>query len=220
MLVRYWMTPDPLTVDEDTDLLRALQIMRRHRITHLPVCRGNKLLGILTVRDLYRHVDPAQLHQEDVAPEVERFLATHAVTQAMTPAPLVTCGLNDPVEDIGIRMGEKKIGGFPVVHGSRLVGIITESDVLRGLSSLTHGSGDGLRMYLRIGDEDRSHLLYQLVDLARSHGIEILALLTHPIRGEGAQLVLVRISGDRIREFTETLWQKGFRLLSMDPIPA
>jgi acetoin utilization protein AcuB len=54
MKVGNYMTPEPLTVDEDESMGDALVVMRRQQIRHLPVVNGNNLVGIVTDRDLRR----------------------------------------------------------------------------------------------------------------------------------------------------------------------
>lgn len=52
--VREWMTPDPVTADEDTAAAQALEIMMEHGFRHLPVVEGERTIGIVSIRDVMR----------------------------------------------------------------------------------------------------------------------------------------------------------------------
>ena len=52
MLVENRMKRDPITISPETGVLEASRLLRQHRIRHLPVVRGGRLVGILTDRDL------------------------------------------------------------------------------------------------------------------------------------------------------------------------
>jgi len=47
-----WMTPDPITVSSDLSVLEALGLMLRGGFRHLPVVSGEKVVGIVSLRDL------------------------------------------------------------------------------------------------------------------------------------------------------------------------
>jgi CBS domain-containing protein len=51
---REWMTPDPITADEDTSTAEALETMMEHGFRHLPVVDGERTIGIVSIRDVMR----------------------------------------------------------------------------------------------------------------------------------------------------------------------
>src|SRR5687768_12355605 len=50
--VKEWMTKDPVTVDADTDTEEAAAIMATHGFRHLPVVDGEKVIGVISLRDV------------------------------------------------------------------------------------------------------------------------------------------------------------------------
>ena len=128
MKVGNYMTPEPVTVDENDSMGEALVIMRRHQIRHLPVVNGNNLVGIVTDRDL-RRASPSLLSgiEEDKYKEV---LDSTQVSKIMTREPF-TVRLDTDVKEAVRLLVDKKISSLPVVNGSELVGIFTEVDALR-----------------------------------------------------------------------------------------
>ena len=128
MKVGNYMTPEPVTVDENDSMGEALVLMRRHQIRHLPVVNGINLVGIVTDRDL-RRASPSLLSgiAEDHYKEV---LDSTQVSKIMTREPF-TVRLDTDVKEAVRLLVDKKISSLPVVNGPELVGIFTEVDALR-----------------------------------------------------------------------------------------
>ena len=90
MIVESWMTKDPFTVTPEVTVRAAAAIMAEHRIRHLPVVRGERVVGMVTRSDLLRGeaVDPFSVGAtEDRTPqrEVRAVMSSPVVTTlAMT----------------------------------------------------------------------------------------------------------------------------------------
>lgn len=130
MFVKEWMTTEPLAVQAKDSLMHARVLMKRHSIRHLPVLAGERIVGVLSDRDL-RDYTPSNCTSLDVF-EMHYMIAKLTVDDAMTPRP-VTIGPDEPVTRAADLMLKKKIGCLPVEVGGRLVGILSESDLLRAL---------------------------------------------------------------------------------------
>lgn len=130
MLVKQWMTTEPLAVQAKDSLMHARVLMKRHTIRHLPVLSGDRIVGVLSDRDL-RDYTPSHCSSLDVF-ELHYLIAKLTVDDAMTPRP-VTVGPDETVTRAGELMLKKRIGCLPVEEGGRLVGILTESDLVRAL---------------------------------------------------------------------------------------
>jgi acetoin utilization protein AcuB len=109
------MTSDPVTISPDETLSKVKRIMDAGHFRRVPVVDDGRLVGILTERDLHKH---------------SGFLESTRVNAAMRTA-LVTVTPENTVEDAARLMLTHKIGGLPVVEGTKLVGIITTTDLLR-----------------------------------------------------------------------------------------
>lgn len=124
------MTRRVFTVRIDSKVIIADRIMDWARIRHVPVVdAGNRLAGLITHRDLLRASTsrsartPAQLEDEAELWQID--IRSIMATDVETIAPTAD------VREAAKRMREGKIGCLPVVEGDQLVGIITESDLLR-----------------------------------------------------------------------------------------
>lgn len=120
MKIRELMRPGPITIVETDSLGAAQRVMARSRIRHLPVISGNRLVGMLSARDILA----TRARTEG---EVDWWAVR--VHDAMT-APVQTAGPDDSLTEVAGRMAAAKIGALPIVERGKLLGLVTVSDVL------------------------------------------------------------------------------------------
>ncbi len=125
-LVQDIMTRDPLTVTPETSLIDAYELMTDSEIRRLPVVT-NELVGIVTLSDILGSI-PSLLAEADV--ETKLLLSARKVRSVMSWSPSVV-NPEDTIQDAAERMLDEQVSGLPVISGSNLVGIITESDIFR-----------------------------------------------------------------------------------------
>ena len=133
MRVGDYMTKEPFTVGEDTNMKEAVGLLRQHHIRHLPVVLGPKLVGIVTDRDI-RKASPSLLSGVDIG-KYEEVLASTPISRIMTREPFTLTPDTDLRQAVQL-MVDKKVGAVPVVNGEGLVGIFTEIDALKVLQSM------------------------------------------------------------------------------------
>jgi acetoin utilization protein AcuB len=131
MTVETVMSRECVTIQPDAPLREASEVMRSRGVHHLPVVGdGGRLIGIITDRDLmHAALLPALA---DHVPWDARRVRLPRVRDAMTWA-VVTTRPDATLVEAGLVMVERHIGSLPVVEGDRLVGILTERDVLAAL---------------------------------------------------------------------------------------
>lgn len=130
ILVEERMTRSPVTVDWNTKLGEAVKVMRERKIRHLPVLDGgNRLVGIVTDRDLRQVILDPRILERLSAGWVDR-LEEFAVRDVMSWA-VISVRPGASIRDAARLMYQRKIGALPVVKNDRLVGILTETDVIR-----------------------------------------------------------------------------------------
>ncbi len=129
MRVRELMTGALITVPPDTPVLDARHLMVQRRIRHLLVTsESGELLGIVTDRDIRLNL-PSQATSLSVW-ELNHLLTRLTVGKVMTQS-VITVGPDREARDAAQLMLDHTIGALPVVDGGRLVGIVTETDLLR-----------------------------------------------------------------------------------------
>jgi len=213
MFVHFWMAKSPVTATEEMNLEEALYLMQKHKIRRMPVVRNdNDLCGIIVISDIYPFVGPHAVTKALLSEEVTRQLRNVRVASVMTKSP-VTCSRNATIDEIGLIMRRKKIGAVPVLEGTKVIGIITESDILGALSSISHVGSDSKRIFFRIPVTEGIDTFYKIVSLCEQNKLEILTILIHPIPEENSQLVMLRVRGEKISEFIDMLWSHHYEVL-------
>ena len=118
MKIRALMVPNPITITENASISEAIELMKLNSIRHLPVVSERKKLeGFVTLADLKQGLIPS-------------MVGNLTLQDLMIKDPITV----DPEDDIEIAaqlIYKHKIGGMPVTKKDRLIGIITESDILR-----------------------------------------------------------------------------------------
>jgi acetoin utilization protein AcuB len=131
MRVSDLMSRDVATVGVADSCQEAVARMVRRKIRHLPVVeRDGRLVGVVTDRDLRHRLFEPRVMKEIGTVSVDQILKTVPVKDIMS-APVVTVGPQDELETAARVMLEDKVGSLPVVENGRVVGIITETDLLR-----------------------------------------------------------------------------------------
>ena len=126
--VRDYMARKPQVLGVNDTLDLAEDIMTMGRIRHLPVLDEGKLVGIISQRDMFRSAAVTALGFE--VDTQKALVKTIRVKKVMTEK-VVTISPDATVKEAASLMIEKKIGCLPVVEGMKLIGIITETDILR-----------------------------------------------------------------------------------------
>lgn len=122
--VQKYMTHVPKSIGFDRPIAQAMELMRELRIRHLPVLKAGELVGVLTDRDI-----KLVLAFNDVDPK------TMLVDEAFTPEPYFTTP-SAPLNEVVANMAENKYGCAIVVDNKKLVGILTEIDVMKAFVDL------------------------------------------------------------------------------------
>ena len=138
MVIRELMTGGLATVRRETSVQDARELMARRKIRHLPVTApGGGLVGIVTDRDIRLNL-PSLATSLSIG-EVNHLLAKLTVGEIMTRS-VITIGPDRPVREAAQLMLEHRIGALPVVDDGHLIGILTETDIVRAFVETTAGA--------------------------------------------------------------------------------
>jgi acetoin utilization protein AcuB len=207
MLVRSRMTRDVKTVSPDTSLADALNVSRTHRIRHLPVVVGTRLVGLVTDRDLRLAMPPIWAAQQE---ELHRALHTRTVGEVMATR-IITASPDLPVEDAGKLLYENRIGCLPVLEEDRLTGILTETDLLRAFVELFGTTQPSSRIEVRMPNKPG-----ELARVVRLIGIEfrinITGLVVPPMPTGEDSLAIIHLQTLNPAPVAEALTKIGYQV--------
>jgi acetoin utilization protein AcuB len=200
MLIQDIMTSPVVVISPDISLQDAYQTMQDKGIRHLPVLDGEKLVGVITDRDL--RLATSALARIPFPPGAK-------VSAVMCRSPF-TADPADPVEDAARTMREKKIGCLPVTDNDRLVGIITGLDLLDALVRMTGADKPSGRLEVRLAD--RPGELARLASFISHRHLNIHSILTYPEGAENIRAVL-RVGSIEVRLLAHDLRRDEFDVL-------
>jgi len=132
--VRDIMETKLVTISASERLSMVEDIMRLGRVRHMPVVQGGKLVGVVSERDLLRASLSVLSEHRDA--ERRMFLHVVEISRVMSSPPIVI-EPDATVREAALLMADRKIGCLPVVSGDVLLGMITETDVLRWVAGVS-----------------------------------------------------------------------------------
>jgi len=127
MTVANWMTKSVLTIKPHDTLKQAREIMTKHRVNQLPVVVDDKVVGIVTDRDI-RDAYPSSMRLLR-GKDIDEFADSHTVEEVMTYN-VITSSSDASLREAAQRLRKQRFGAVPIVDHGQLVGIITRSDLL------------------------------------------------------------------------------------------
>lgn len=127
MNVSHWMTKSVLTVKPHDTLRHARELMTKHRINQLPVVVNDKLVGIVSDRDI-RDAYPSSLRLLR-GKDIDEFADSYTVEEVMTYN-VIAVTSQTSLREAAQRLRRQRFGALPVLDNGKLMGIITKSDLL------------------------------------------------------------------------------------------
>ena len=211
MLVEKRMKRDPVTVSPEDSFRHAMTLIRQKGIRHLPVVDEGGLVGILTDRDI-RQASPSPATSLEIH-ELHYLLEKVKIREIMTrKVHTVTPGT--PIEEAARLMLTHRIGGLPVMEAGRLVGIITETDILTAFVDVMGIQQEQARLELVL--EDRPGSFLEVCRIMQEQGGDIVSVVTATAthRGEETKVLVFRLEGVEVDALVKSLEGGGHTVLS------
>lgn len=132
LAIRDVMSSPVIAVSLSTPLPQLNSLMREQHIRRLPVVDGNRLVGMITFGDIRSALpsDATTLSVYELAYLMEQVTAAEVMRDNV-----ITISADASVTQAAQQMLDHKISGIPVVERGQLIGIITESDIFRAITS-------------------------------------------------------------------------------------
>lgn len=203
MLVEEIMSRELVSIGTEDTLARAWELIRQRRIRHLPVVEGTALVGILSDRDL-RDASPSVLELRS-----RDFLEGTPVRTIMRPE-VITLHPLETIEEAARLLYEHRIGCLPVVSRGELVGIVTETDILRSLVRMLGADRPG--SHLEVAVPDRPGMLAEIAGMIKNHQVNISSVLTTPGQQEREKLLVFRLEIMDLRKIIKDIESAGYQV--------
>jgi acetoin utilization protein AcuB len=212
------MLGTPVTLSPDSSFYEARAIIRDKGIRHLPVVdKNNELLGIITDRDI-REAAPSDATTLSVH-ELHYLLGKLKVSAFMTPKKkLITITPETIIEKAVQLMHDHKVGCLPIVEGNKLVGIVTETDVLEFFVDLFGLKEEGTRLTIAL--EDKPGQLYGALGVIKDRNINVISVVSPSFKVDGKRVAAIRIDTHTHEEVVKELEKKGYEVLSINAWPS
>ncbi|HSI66833.1 MAG TPA: acetoin utilization AcuB family protein [Planococcus sp. (in: firmicutes)] len=205
MLVEEIMKTEVHTLRSDQTVQDVLNLFEEKRIRHVPIMENDKVVGIVTDRDL-KDALPSRF---TVSPKGEPY--KKKIEEIMTRNPVTSHPL-DFVEEVALLFYDQKIGCLPVISNNKLVGILTETDLLYTFIELTGAHQPGSQIEIKV--HNRSGILHDVSKVFQAKNINILSVLVYPDRkDEGNKILVFRVQTMNPLSLINDLKKEGFDVL-------
>ncbi|MED4781314.1 acetoin utilization AcuB family protein [Brevibacillus choshinensis] len=199
------MRKNVVTVSPSTSIGDALLLLRSNRIRHLPVVEHDRLVGIFSDRDLRDALPSRLLKHEDDDTILHKPVADIMHKQVITAHPL------DFIEDASAQLYEHKIGSLPIIEGTRLVGMITESDLFSSLIELFGVNKPSSHIEVEV--DDRVGMLAEVSQVFREAEVNVCSVVVYPGKKPPKKNLVFRVQTIDPRIVIQRLSAKGFTVV-------
>ena len=199
MLVRDIMTRPVVAIGPDEPIADVIALMNQRRLRHFPVVDDGALIGIVSDRDL-RAVGSQH-------PDAKAGVTARDPVRAIASSPVWTAHPIDPIDEAAALLRRLGIGAMPVVEDGELVGIVTASDFLGALVSMTGVEEGTTRIEVEV--PARTGALAELLALVAEQGADVASVLARRDAQDSVGFVL-RLATIDVRPITTALDAAGF----------
>ena len=216
--IREKIQRNPVTISPDASFFKARDYIHAMGIRHLPVVdKNNRLVGIVTDRDI-REAAPSDATSLSVH-ELSNLLAKLKVSAFMTPKEkLITIAPDTLIEEAVQLMHDHKIGCLPVLEGSELYGIFTETDALDHLVDVFGLKEEGTRLTIAL--EDKPGTMLRVFEIFKKHNVNVTSLVSPSFMVAGKRVAAIRIRTEKYEPIVKDLEKAGYAVLSIGKWPS
>ena len=208
MKIRDLMSTNVVTVSEDTSIHDAKKIMDAHRIRRLPVMRKDKLVGLVT-KHMLLEASPSPATSLSIH-ELHYLLAKMTVKDIMVKNPFTISPDMAPEE--ALQLGQEKgYGAFPVMEDGRLVGMVTESDIVRLMTRVLGVREKAERIDIKASRDFGN--MKRIMEILDRHRAVLLSMMTlSPEHEDDDWLVVLRLKSEDAEPIVKELKSSGFNV--------
>jgi acetoin utilization protein AcuB len=148
MLVKERMSKPVITTHPETPIMEVLNLMNQEQIRRLPVVdKRGRMVGIVSKEDVL-HAAPSDVTSLSVW-EMNYLVSKITVERVMTKD-VIAIDEDTPLEEAARIMADNKVGGLPVMHDGKIVGMITETDLFKIFLEMLGARERGIRLSVMV----------------------------------------------------------------------
>jgi acetoin utilization protein AcuB len=205
MIIEQIMKTNVETLTPANTIGDAVKMLKQKKIRHIPIIDENrKVVGIVTDRDI-RDASPSIFHANEHLEDLQKPISTIMKTNVITGHPL------DFVEEVAALFYEHRISCLPIVKDEKLVGIVTETDLLYTLVQLTGAHQPGSQLEVKV--PNRAGMLSEVASVFRKRNVNISSVLVYPDKDEQYKILVFRIQTMNPMAVIEDLRNEGYTVL-------
>lgn len=206
MIVEEIMKTDVATLHPTDTIADAIHLMETRKIRHIPITNTqNHLVGIVTVAEI-REATPSIFHANEHPDDLRKPLETIMEQNVITGHPL------DFVEEVAGLFYEHKISCLPIINNQTLVGIVTETDLLRTMVELTGAHQPGSQIEIKV--PNLAGKLSDITTVIKNRKANILSVLVYPDKtDEQYKILVIRVQTMNPTGLIQDLKQAGHHVL-------
>ncbi|WP_080875000.1 acetoin utilization AcuB family protein [Oceanobacillus timonensis] len=205
MLVEELMNRNMITLPPTATINEALQLLEKHKIRHITIVdKDMYVLGIVSDRDV-RDASPSTFL------DTSDFYILNKEIQTIMTSPVITIHPMDFVEEIAYIFYDKEIACLPVVSRDKLVGVVTEKDMLYKLIQLTGTHEQSSLIEVKVPDQPGE--LPRVAGVFGNHNVNIVSVLLYPYKDPDYKVLVFRVKTLNPMPIINDLRNAGYTLL-------
>ena len=206
VIVEKIMTKDVIALTPSDSIYSAIVLMKEKKVRHIPIVDDDfHLVGLVSDRNI-RDAAPSIFRSEANSEELKKPLSSIMRTEIITGHPL------DFAEEVAAIFCENKISCLPVVKENKLVGILTNSNLLQSFVDLTGVNKPGSQIEIKMPDKPDS--LYEICGIFKKRNINILSILVYPEKEvRDYKILVIRVQTMNPSIVIDDLLNSGYEII-------
>ncbi len=206
MIVEQMMNTNVVTLQPTHSIIDAINLLRENKIRHLPITNEEgQVVGVLSDRDI-KDATPSTLIENQ-----QQDIYATPIEEIMTKNPIIGHPL-DFVEEVATIFYDQKIGCLPIVSSGKIVGIVTETDLLYKYIELTGAHQPGSQIEVRV--PNKPGILFEVSKVFHDHHSNVLSVLVYPdLQNNNNKILVFRVKTMNPLGIIEDIRKEGFDVL-------
>ncbi len=209
MKIEQRMTTNLITTNLDMSIQDAQDLMKNSKVSCLPVLDSNwHLVGIISDKDILRAL-PSPVTSLSIY-ETKSLLSNLKVKKIIRKDP-ITVQRDTTIEQAAKLMVEKDVQWLPVMDGTKLVGIVSRTDMLKTLLEVFGATSQGCTVNFMV--EEKKGMLDQIIRDITKEGFNIISTSVFSGPNESTKELRIKVSDGELSKLKETVRPYAIKIL-------